>query len=150
MMPSLNFPQYEFTIKSLNKRKEVFDDFRRRFVALTPEEWVRQHLARYLVSEKKCPATLIHIEASLNVNHLRRRSDLVVYGRNMQPMLLAECKAPDVPITQTVFSQISHYNLVYKVPYLLVTNGVNHFFCKINVEEKGYAFLDYLPEYDLW
>ena len=148
-LAKLNFPEYEFSFKSLNKQKYIFDRFRKKHVVLTPEEWVRQNLANYLTIQRKCPISLMALEVGLELNTLKKRADLIVYDRHGKPLLIAECKAPGVKITQDVFDQICVYNLSLKVPYLIVTNGVNHYFCKIDVEKKEFGFLDIIPEYGL-
>ena len=145
----LNFPDYEFSFKSVNKQKYVFDRFRKKYVTLTPEEWVRQNLANYLSLQKKCPESLLALEVGLEVNTLKKRCDLLLYDRFGKPLLIAECKAPNVKINQEVFDQISIYNLTLKVPYLIVTNGLQHYFCKIDVDKKEFGFFDVIPEYGL-
>ena len=148
-LTKLNFPEYEFSFKSVNKQKYVFDRFRKKFVTLTPEEWVRQNLANYLNLQKKCPVSLLALEVGLEVNTLKKRCDVLLYDRYGKPLLIAECKAPNVKINQDVFDQISIYNLTLKVPYLIVTNGLQHYFCKIDVEKKEFGFFDVIPEYAL-
>lgn len=148
-LTKLNFPEYEFSFKSVNKQKYIFDRFRKKHVVLTPEEWVRQNLANYLTIQRKCPESLMALEVGLEVNSLKKRADLVIYDRHGKPLLIAECKAPNVKITQEVFDQICIYNLSLKVPYLIVSNGINHYFCKIDVDKKEYGFLEIIPEYGL-
>lgn len=148
-LPNLIFPSYEFSIKSIGGKQYLFDTFRKKWVQITPEEWVRQHLAHYLVSHLKFPAGLMVIEGSLKLNGLPKRFDLLTYGKGGVPILLAECKAPSVKISQAVFDQASHYNIVLGVPYLLVTNGLQLFTCKIDTAKKEYAFLPDLPEFGL-
>jgi hypothetical protein len=133
----------------VNKQKYIYDRFRKKNVVFTPEEWVRQHLACYLTINKKFPVSLIALEVGLEVNNLKKRADIVVYDRYGKPLLLAECKAPEVNITQAVFDQICIYNLSLKVPYLLITNGLQHFFCKIDVAAREYGFIEHIPEYGL-
>lgn len=147
--PKLNFPEYEYSFKSVNKQKYVFDRFRNKYVVLTPEEWVRQNLANYLCLNRKVPSSLIALEHSIEINTLKKRCDLVVFNKYGSPLLIAECKAPDVKINQEVFDQISVYNLALKVPYLLVSNGLDHYFCKIDLENKQFGFMDNIPEYGL-
>jgi len=148
-LAKLNFPAYTFTYQTVNKIRYIFDKFRKKHVVLTPEEWVRQHLACYLTEQKKFPNSLIALEVGLEVNNLKKRCDLLVYDRFGKPLLLAECKAPEVRITQEVFDQICIYNLSLKVPYLIITNGLNHYFCKIDVDAKEYGFMEIIPEYGL-
>jgi hypothetical protein len=125
----------------------IFDSVRRKYVALTPEEWVRQHLINYLVTEKKCPISLISVETPLKYVQMNKRSDVIVYGRNGQPLLLAECKAPEVNITQKVFEQITIYNLTIHAPYLMVTNGLQHYCLSSQAGEKPACFLREIPDY---
>jgi type I site-specific restriction endonuclease len=137
-------------IKTIEKegKKYIFDPIRKKYIVLTPEEWVRQNLIVYLVNEKKYPQNLIRIEQKLEGKNQFFRSDIVVYNRNGQPLMIVECKAEKVKITQEVFEQISKYNLQFKVDYLLVSNGIQHFICKINHETKTYVYLKEIPEYE--
>lgn len=126
----------------------IFDSIRNKYVALTPEEWVRQNFLQYLIRIKKMPPSLIRVEMFLELNGLAKRSDIVVHDRQGNPLLAVECKAPTVKITQSVFEQLARYNLQLNVPWLAVTNGLTHFICKFSVSEKQYLFLDDIPEYD--
>lgn len=125
----------------------VFDNIRRKFIVLTPEEWVRQHVVHYLLAEKHYPKSLINVEKMLKVNGLTKRYDVVVFNPDGSIKILVECKAPDVAISQTVFDQIARYNLVMDAEFLMVTNGLNHYFCRTDFEAKQYIFLKSLPEY---
>jgi type I site-specific restriction endonuclease len=145
----LNLPAFEHRIKNSEKGKMIFDPVRNKYVALTPEEWVRQNFLQYLIQVKKMPKTLIRVEMSLELNGLAKRSDIVVHNRLGTPLLAVECKASTVNITQSVFEQLARYNLQLNVPYLVVTNGLTHFFCKFSESEKRYLFLTDIPEYDL-
>jgi type I site-specific restriction endonuclease len=145
----LNLPAFEHKIKDLAKGKMIFDPVRNKYVALTPEEWVRQNFLQYLIQVKKMPRNLIRVEMSLELNGLAKRSDIVVHNRQGNPLLAVECKAPAVKITQSVFEQLARYNLRLNVPYLVVTNGLTHFFCKFSETEQRYLFLENIPEYDL-
>jgi type I site-specific restriction endonuclease len=129
-------------------KTEIFDAVRRKFVALTPEEGVRQQLIHFLVTVKKFPAALLQVEASLTFNGRTCRADLVACDRRGQPLLIAECKAPEVKITQEVFEQIARYNSVLKVPCLLITNGRQHFFCRFDPAQNSYRFEEEMPEYE--
>ncbi len=146
-MKSLNLPTYSFNIKLIEQRKYIFDFIRKKFVILTPEEWVRQNFLRYLVEEKKYPATLIHIEKEFKVNNLSKRSDAVVYDRYGHPIMILEFKAPEVKIDQKVFNQIARYNMKLHVEYLIVSNGMEHYICKMDLENHKYIFLKEVPEY---
>jgi hypothetical protein len=145
----LNLPVFEHRIKNSEKGKIIFDPVRSKYVALTPEEWVRQNFLQYLIQVKKTPKNLICVEMSLELNGLAKRSDIVVHNRQGNPLLAVECKASTVKITQSVFEQLARYNLLLKVSYLVVTNGLTHFFCKFSDTEQRYLFLEDIPEYDL-
>ncbi|MGC9374566.1 MAG: type I restriction enzyme HsdR N-terminal domain-containing protein [Bacteroidales bacterium] len=146
-MERLNLPTYSFNIKFKEKRKYIFDFIRKKYVLLTPEEWVRQNFLKYLVEEKKYPASLIAVEKEFKLNTLSKRSDAVVYNRLGQPFLIIECKATNVTINQKVFDQIARYNIKLNVEYLVVTNGLVHYCCKIDVENQNYYFLKDIPEF---
>lgn len=148
-LAKLMFPEYEFSIKQVKQKQYIFDRFRKKWILLTPEEWVRQNLALFLVNQYKFPAGLIIMEGALKLNGLSKRFDLLVHGRGGKPVLLAECKSTEVKINQRVFDQASHYNIVLNVPYLLITNGLQLYLCKINTEDKSYSFLQVIPEYGL-
>ncbi|PCJ84394.1 MAG: restriction endonuclease subunit R [Flavobacteriales bacterium] len=147
-MLKLNLPTYEFKIKRTDKGTEIFDKVRKKYVALKPEEWVRQHFIHYLIGEKNYPASLLEVEKALEVNRLQKRSDIVAYNNTGQPQLIVECKAPSVKISQKAFDQIARYNIALKVKYLVVTNGLQHYCCKIDFEKKGFEFLKEVPGYE--
>lgn len=147
-MEKLNLPEYSFQLRDSN-RPEIFDSLRRKFVALTPEEWVRQNFIQYLIQEKKFPSGLISVEKELVFNSMKRRTDIVVYDKNAKPLLIVECKASSVSISQLTFDQIARYNMVLKVKYLLVTNGISHYCCIMDYQQNSYSFLKEIPEYDL-
>lgn len=144
----LNLPEYRFKTR-LRKdgKREIFDDFRKKFIALTPEEWVRQNFLHFLVNEKGYPAMLIAVEKGLKINRMLKRFDAVVYANNGQPVMLLEFKSPEIKLEQKVFDQIASYNLKLKVDYLMVSNGIIHFCCKINDEQSKYEFMDKIPPY---
>lgn len=141
----LNLPAYDFKTAKKEGRSVIFDSLRRRWVKLTPEEWVRQNFIRYLVEERQFPGSLIAIEHSLRLNRQDFRADAVVFSTAGKPLLLVECKAPEVKITQKVFDQVVRYNFEFRVDYLLVSNGLTHFCCKIDKENLTYAFLPEIP-----
>lgn len=145
--PKLNFPEFIFRIRENESRPEIFDEVRKKWVALSPEEWVRQHVLRWLMEVKKYPASLLAVEKSIEVNGLSKRCDIVFFTRNLQPYLLVECKAPEVSVTQAVFDQAARYNLSLGAELFLITNGLNHYCCRSNHEEAVYDFLRELPEY---
>lgn len=148
-MEKLNLPTYSFNIKIIEQRKYIFDFIRKKFVILTPEEWVRQNFLKYLVDEKKYPASLIAVEKEFKLNTLSKRSDAIVYNKLGNPVLIVECKANSVKIDQKVFDQIARYNMKLNVGFLIVTNGLEHYCCKINYETQKYTFLKDIPEFDV-
>lgn len=144
-MRALNLPHYSFKLKESSGKIQILDELRKKYVVLTPEEWVRQHIVQYLIQEKKYPSSLIAIEIGLKYNQLQKRADVLVYDRQALPLLLVECKAPEVKITQDVFHQIAVYNMSFKVKYLLVTNGMDHFICEMDYTTNSYQFLKEIP-----
>ena len=146
-MENLNLPSYSFNIKIIEQRKYIFDFLRRKFVILTPEEWVRQNFLRYLVDEKNYSKTLIAVEKEFKLNSLSKRCDAIVYNRKGKPVLIVECKAASVNINQSVFDQIVRYNMKLNVDFLIVTNGLTHYCCKINYAKKSYSFLKEIPDF---
>ena len=140
-MLQLNFPKYDFKIKTTYKVKQIFDIVRRKYVSLTPEEWVRQHFIHYLVNEKKFPKSLLAVEMEIMMNKLRKRCDIVGYNNSGIPILIVECKAPGIKISQRTFDQVATYNIALRVKYLAVSNGLEHYFCEIDFDKKTYRFL---------
>ena len=146
-MRKLNLPSYEFRYRTEGGMHKVLDVYRKRFVVLTPEEEVRQRFARYLVEEKGFPAALVMTEYSLKLNKMSKRADILVHKPAGSPAVLVECKAPEVKVTQAVFDQAARYNLVFKVKYLMVTNGLKHYCCEIDFENEKVNFLQDIPAY---
>ncbi len=146
-MQVLNFPTYKFKLKSSENKQYIFDVIRKKYVVLTPEEWVRQHTIVFLTDEKKYPKSLIAIEKQLEVNKLKKRTDILVFNTNGQPELIVECKAPTIKLTQASFDQIARYNLKLEANYLVVTNGLQHYFCKLDHQNERYIFLKEIPDY---
>jgi hypothetical protein len=146
-MKKLQFPSYSFRFKNSENKIAIFDEIRKKFILLTPEEWVRQHVVQYLLQDKNYPKSYINIEKLIKVNELNKRYDIVVYQPNGELFLLIECKAPEVKISQQTFDQIARYNLVLNAKYLMVSNGLNHYFCKIDFENEKYVFLEELPNF---
>jgi len=144
---TINFAKYNFRIKKERESQFIFDIIRKKFVALTPEEWVRQHWIHYLIDEAKFPRSLIAVEMNIMVNDLSKRCDIVVYNREGKPFLIVECKSPDIKISQKVFDQIARYNLTLQVKYLIVSNGKQHFACEIDFEKRKYAFIEKTPAF---
>ena len=146
-MDPLNLPTYFFRIKQGKEKKYIFDEIRRRYVVLTPEEWVRQHLVKYLVEVKHFPQLLISVEKGFSQLRRKQRYDLLIYDRNGQPLMIAECKAPAMEINQNAFDQASRYNAKHKAPYMLITNGRKHYCCQLNLDSKQYRFLQEIPDF---
>ena len=146
-MQKLNFPSYSFRFKNSENKVSIFDEIRKKFILLSPEEWVRQHVVQFLLQDKKYPKSYINVEKLIKINDLSKRYDGVVFQPNGEIFLLIECKAPEVPISQQTFDQIARYNFTLKAEYLMVTNGLNHYFCQMNFEKEQYTFLKELPNY---
>ena len=146
--PPLNLPPYAFDVQARKGKPVIFDRQRRKFVRLTPEEWVRQHFIRFLVEEQQVPPALIAVEMGFTYQRMPRRADVVVYGRHGRPLLMAECKAPDVPVRQATFDQVARYNKVVQADYLVVTNGITHYCWRLDAAARAYHFLDALPTYE--
>jgi len=148
-MQKLNFPVYSFRFKNSENKVSIFDPIRKKFILLTPEEWVRQHTIEYLMKEKNCPLSYINVEKLIKINDRNKRYDIVIFKPNGAIFLLIECKAPEISISQATFDQIARYNLVLKAEYLMVTNGLNHYFCQMDFENERYNFLKELPDFIL-
>ncbi len=146
-MQALNFPKFRFRFKSSENKISIFDTIRKKFVILQPEEWVRQHCIQYLINEKKYPKSLINIEKELIVNSLKKRYDIVIFNSDGSIHLIVECKAPTININQKTFDQIAQYNLVLNATYLMVTNGLNHYYCQMDLKNECYQFLNAIPNY---
>lgn len=146
-MKALNLPPYEFRLRETAGQKQIFDEIRKKYVALTPEEWVRQHFVRFLVEEKGVPAGLMAMEKSLTYNAMQRRPDIVAHDRHGQALMIVECKAPEVSIRQETFDQIAKYNAVLHVPFLVVTNGLKHYCCWMDYDKQSYRFLPDIPSF---
>lgn len=144
MNTELSLPPFDYRVKKQNGTVLIFDVIRKKFVTLTPEEWVRQHVVHYLLEERKYPAARIAVEREIDLYGLRRRFDIVVFDAEGRPWLVIECKAPSVELTQQVFEQVLRYNLTLSAPYLAVTNGVKQYCGFIN-EAKEFVFLDDFP-----
>ena len=149
MFPKLNLPEYQFKIKASEKggKVQILDITRKKFVVLTPEEWVRQNFIQYLIREKKYPVSLISTEAGLKYNQLKKRSDIIIY-KGTSPLVLIECKAPEIKISQKTFDQAAVYNTTLKAKYLIVTNGMNHYCCSLDQKKGAYVFFKEIPAYD--
>ncbi|MBK9391059.1 MAG: type I restriction enzyme HsdR N-terminal domain-containing protein [Bacteroidetes bacterium] len=147
-MKELNLPQYSFKITGSEGNEMILDQIRRKFVRLTPEEWVRQNFVQYLINEGKYPPGLIAIEIMFSLNKLKRRVDILIHDRQGRPVMIVECKEPEVKIDEKVFDQIVAYNMALKVPYIVVTNGIDHYACRIDHAENKWEFLMVIPLYE--
>ncbi len=147
-MQNLNFPKYKFRFKSNENKTLIFDIIRKKFVVLTPEEWVRQHVLQFLISEKNYPISHINIEKQLKLHDTIKRYDIVVFNSEGNIQIIVECKAPKININQQTFDQIARYNFVLEAKLLMVTNGLYHYFCKMDFENEKYIFLKELPHYN--
>ena len=142
-LPELQLPHYKFRIES----NKIFDAIRKKWVVLTPEEWVRQNFLSYLILEKKYPKSLIRTEETIKSFDKTKRCDAVIYSNEIKPLIIVECKAPHVQVNEKTFSQIAIYNAYIKAPLLILTNGLDHYCCKINFKDNSFTFLDEIPEY---
>lgn len=147
LLQPLNLPPYPFRISEHEGQLFIFDEIRKKNMVLTPEEWVRQHFVQYLIQIKKYPKSLIRLEGGLTLNGLSKRSDITIYNREGQKILLVECKAPAIKIDQKVFEQVARYNWVHKAPVIGVTNGLIHYQCIIDFSNSSYRFIEEIPPY---
>lgn len=146
-MQKLNFRNYTFRFKNSENKVAIFDEIRKKFIILTPEEWVRQHVVRFILEEKKYPKSYVNVEKIVRINGMSKRYDVVVFKPDGSIFLLVECKAPGVTISQNTFDQIARYNMSLNAVHMMVTNGLNHYFCQMDYEQEKYFFLQDLPEY---
>ena len=147
-LPILNLPKYDFKFKKENNTLYIYDSIRTKYVKLTPEEWVRQNYIEFLINDKKISRSLIVVEKEIVINDLKKRFDIVVYNKDYNPDILIECKAPNIKIVQNVFEQIAAYNIILKCKYLVVTNGLSHYFCEVNLVNKEVKFIEKLPDFN--
>ncbi|HOV10629.1 MAG TPA: type I restriction enzyme HsdR N-terminal domain-containing protein [Bacteroidales bacterium] len=145
MLP-LNLPHYEFSVTP-GASPKIFDFIRKKYVALTPEEWVRQNFLKFLAEEKKYPPSMILLEQTLKVYKTQKRCDVVVYDNTGKPLMILEFKSPEVSINQKVFDQIARYNIALHVRYLIISNGLKHFFFIMDQDKKTFSFQEDIPEY---
>ena len=143
----LNLPPYPIKIQEKGEKRQIFDFLRRKWVALTPEEWVRQHFTHYLVEQKSYAKGLLANEVELRIGEKRLRCDTILYNKELRPRMIVEYKAPNIQIQQKTFDQISVYNLLLKVDYLVVSNGLQHYCCKMDYDHQNYQFLESIPDY---
>ena len=144
----LNLPECDLAIQGEGAGRVIFDPIRRKFVRLTPEEWVRQHFLKYLIDRCRYPASLMAVEMGFQYQEMPRRADIVVHGRQGKPYLMVECKSPDVSVIQATFDQVSRYNRVVRAQYLAVTNGLKHYCWRIDRDSGRYEFLNGIPPFE--
>jgi len=149
-MLQLNLPEYDFRIKKQDEKLFIFDSQRKRYVSLTPEEWVRQHFIRFLIEEKGYPAAYLAVEKQLNMNGMKKRCDAILYNEYALPALIIELKAPTVRITQATFDQVAVYNAKLKVDYFMISNGIEHYCCRVDIKNARYEFISEIPEYSFF
>ena len=147
-MVILNLPAFEHKTKQVDGKAYIFDLIRRKYVRLSPEEWVRQHIVNLLLTHYAYPKALIRAEGGLTLNLVQKRTDVVAFDRSGQPFLVVECKAPHIPLTQSVFDQIARYNHVHRAPYVVITNGLTHYCCRIDHDTADVQFLDDFPTFE--
>lgn len=145
----INLPPYDIKMREQGGKRQIFDFLRRKYVALTPEEWVRQHFVHFLINHKGYPQGLLANEVELKVGNKKLRCDTLLYNRALQPQMIIEYKAPHVEITQQVFNQITVYNHLLHVDFLIISNGLQHFCCRMDYDHQSYAFLQEIPDYQL-
>lgn len=147
MPVELNLPEYAAKTRTANGKEQIYDILRKRFVALTPEEWVRQHFINYLINFKNYPSALMANEIQITLNGMTRRCDTVVFSHDMHAKIIIEYKRPSIEISHKVFEQISRYNLVMKVDYLIISNGLQHYCCEMNYDKQEPIFLTEIPDF---
>lgn len=148
-MFTLNLPGFEYKLRKINDKNYIYDPLRRKYVYLSPEEWVRQHFCHFLIEHKNYPAGRIANECSIRLDSLSKRCDTVIYDAQMQVFMIVEYKAPNIVLNQEVFNQIVAYNWVLRAQYLTVSNGMNHYCCRMNYANNKVEFLEDIPLYEL-
>jgi type I site-specific restriction endonuclease len=148
-MYQLNLPEYKFRIKKQNEKLSIFDTQRKRWVSLTPEEWVRQHFIRFLIEEKGFPAAYLAIEKQLNLNGMKKRCDAVLFNEHALPVMIIEFKSPNIAISQATFDQVAVYNAKLKVDFFMLSNGIEHYCCKVNTVNSRYEFFPEIPNFPI-
>ena len=148
-MNQLDLPPYAIRMREKDGKRQIFDFLRRRYVALTPEEWVRQHFVHFLTEHKGYPKGLLANEVELRVGDKHLRCDTLLYNKELKPQMIIEYKKPDIELTQRVFDQITAYNFLLHVDYLVVSNGRQHYCCRMDYEKGEYSFLESIPDYEL-
>lgn len=148
-MHKLNLPEFDYKLREADGKVWIFDVIRKKYIVLTPEEWVRQHFIHYLTADLKYPRSLIKVEGGLTYNKLSKRSDIVIFNRDAEPWMLIECKSPDIKVSEKTLRQASVYNATLKAKYLTITNGLKHYCSQINWQENKIEILTALPEFEL-
>jgi len=148
LLDPLNLPSFPFKLKTSTSKTLIFDELRKKFIVLTPEEWVRQHLVQYLIRDLDYPRSLIKLESGLFYHKMPKRSDILIFKRNGSPLMVVECKGPKIALNRDTFYQVATYNATLKADYLTISNGLNHFCCKIDYETNDYQFLTEIPGYE--
>ncbi|MDW3210196.1 MAG: type I restriction enzyme HsdR N-terminal domain-containing protein [Reichenbachiella sp.] len=146
-MEELNLPRFQFKVKETEKGREIWDEFRKKYVVLTPEEWVRQHFLKFLNDYLKYPKSLLKTEFEIKYNKLKKRPDIVAYDNTGSALMVVECKAPEVKISEATFQQAAIYNQTLKAKYLVITNGMDHFCCEQNKKTGTFDFVEKIPVY---
>lgn len=147
-MHQLKLPSFDIKLKKKEGKIFVLDSVRNKYVSLTPEEWVRQHFVNFMINHKGYPLSLMANEVTISLNNTTKRCDTVIYHKNLKPYMIVEYKAPDVKITSEVFDQIIRYNMTLKVKYLIVSNGMEHYCCKVDYENSSFEFMKDIPDYN--
>ena len=146
-MYKLNFPKYNFKLTKKQDKVYIYDVIRKKDIFLTPEEWVRQHFVQFLINEQKFPISLIAVEKEIMLNNLKKRFDILIFNNKGEHDIIVECKSPKVKISQATFDQIARYNLELKANFLIITNGLEHYYCKMDFKNKKYIFLKDCPKF---
>ncbi len=147
-MQELRLPGYAFKVRSAPRGEQIFDPVRKKYVALTPEEWVRQHFLNFLVEHRGCPVSLMKVERGLKFNNMQMRTDILIHDRDGGAIAVVECKAPEVKIDQNAFDQIFRYDRVLKVDFLLLTNGIEHYCCQMDHAKSTRTMINEIPRYE--
>jgi len=148
-MLQLNLPEYKFRIKKQDEKLLIFDSQRKRYVSLTPEEWVRQHFIQFMIEAKGYPAAYLAIEKQLNLNGMKKRCDAILYDNTAQPIMIIEFKAPNVLISQATFDQVAVYNSKLNVDFFIISNGIEHYCCRVNIQTARYEFFPEIPHFSV-
>ncbi len=147
-MNNLNLPAFQYKIKHIENKAYIYDILRKKFILITPEEWVRQHFVNYLIGYLSYPKQLIANEVSIRLNSTSKRCDTVIYSKTLQPQVIIEYKSPEIDLSQAVFDQALRYNMVLRVKYIILSNGIKHICCKIDYDNNKYIFLSDIPKYE--